>query len=46
MAVDDEADAKEAIEERCGRAGGREGCAGERDEDCGKKSLETSKVQR
>ncbi len=45
MAVDDEADAKEAIEERCGRAGGREGRAGERDEACGEKTLESPVVR-
>src|SRR5260370_33425351 len=45
MAGDDEADAKEAIEERCGRAGGREGRAGERDEACGEKTLESPVVR-
>ena len=36
MAVDDEADAKQAIKERGGRARGHGGGAGERDETSGK----------
>ncbi len=45
MAVDDEADAKQAVEERRGRAGGHEGRAGERNEACGEKTLESPVVR-
>ena len=40
MAVDDEADAEQAINERGGRARGHEGGAGEWDEAGGKQTLE------
>ena len=40
MAVDDEADAEQAIEERRGRAGGHEGGGGEGDEARGEQTLE------
>jgi hypothetical protein len=45
MAVDDEADAKQTIEEQRGRAGGRKGRAGERDEACGEKTLKSPVVR-
>ena len=40
MAVNDEADAEQTIEERRGRAGGHEGGGGEGDEARGHKTLE------
>ena len=40
VAVDDEADAEQAIEERRGRAGGHEGGGGEREEARGEQTLE------
>ena len=40
MAVDDEADAEQAIEERRGRAGGHEGGGGKGDEARGEQTLE------
>jgi hypothetical protein len=45
MAVDDEAEAEQAIEERGGRARGHEGGAGERDEAGGKQALESPVVR-
>ena len=45
MAVDDEADAEQAIKERGERARGHEGSAGERDEAGGKKTLECPVVR-
>ncbi len=44
MAVNDEADAEQAIKERRGRARGHEGSARERDEACGKQTLESPVV--
>ena len=45
MAVDDEAEAEQAINERGGRARGHEGGAGERDEAGGKQTLESPVVR-
>jgi hypothetical protein len=45
VAVDDEAEAEQAIEERGGRARGHEGGAGERDEAGGKQTLESPVVR-
>lgn len=45
MAVDDKADAEQAIKEWCERAGGHEGGAGERDEAGGKQTLESPVVR-
>ena len=40
MAVDDETDAEQAVEERRGRAGGHEGGGGKGDEARGEQTLE------
>ena len=45
MAVDDEADAEQAIEERRGRAGGHEGRGGEGHETRGEQTLERPVVR-
>jgi len=45
MAVDDEAEAEQAIKERGGRARSHEGGAGERDEAGGKQTLESPVVR-
>jgi len=45
MAVDDEADAEQAIKERGGRAGGHEGGASEWDEASGKQTLKSPVVR-